>query len=596
MAPIKSSSKRHGENVQVTVRCRPPNQNEYGSCWDVQPSKIVSTDHRLKKQHEFQFDHVLYGSDNEILYAKSISNLINQAMEGYNGTSAIVTTVFAYGQTASGKTFVSNLTCHTMFSLLKWPVIVDHGNEIEPGVIPRSVDNVFDFIKKACRLEFLLRVSYLEIYNETIKDLLNPSNDNLKIHQDKIRGVYVTPLTEEVVTSPEDVLRIIERGEANRHISSTDYNLHSSRSHTLFQMVIESRERSSTSTSLASHRRTLTSTGYGHHAARSKEVVRISQLNLIDLAGSEKAASDQDRRKEGSYINKSLLTLGTVISKLTDSNAGKSPSHIPYRDSKLTRILQTALSGLAKVAVICTISPSNLEESLNTLKFASRVKRITTHAKNDEVMDDKALLQKYRTEIVELKSKLQSTAELLQKEKESALIAERRDHDQQMKLMRNTRNAMKERIDHLTRLILTSSSVVNNDLASATATLQQQLHDIQNGLPSPPADSERKHSNASGLASTGGGSGSTRQQQETVELRKLLLKATRESNEKDQRILALEEQLGQQTAINAQLETELSVTKAELELTKQLQAKEGGNENKSLPPSVSQRKQQLVWR
>ncbi|KAK4522063.1 ribosomal 40S subunit protein S13 [Mucor velutinosus] len=575
MASIKSSSKRHGENVQVTVRCRPPNQNEHGSCWDVQQSKIVSTDHRLKKQHEFQFDHVLYGSDNEILYAKSISNLINQAMEGYNAT------VFAYGQTASGKTFVSNLACHTMFSLLKWPVIVDHGSEAEPGVIPCSVDNVFDFIKKAITREFLLRVSYLEIYNETIKDLLNPSNDNLKIHQDKIRGVYVTPLTEEVVTSPEDVLRIIERGEANRHISSTDYNLHSSRSHTLFQMVIESRERSSTSTSLASHRRTLTSTGYGHYAARSKETVRISQLNLIDLAGSEKAASDQDRRKEGSYINKSLLTLGTVISKLTDPNTGKSPSHIPYRDSKLTRILQTALSGLAKVAVICTISPSNMEESLNTLKFASRVKRITTHAKNDEVMDDKALLQKYRSEIVELKSKLQSTAELLQKEKESALIAERRDHDQQMKLMRNTRNAMKERIDHLTRLILTSSSVVNNDPASATASLQQQLHDVQNGLPSPPADSECKNSNASGLVSTGG---STSQQQEILELRKLLSKVTRESNEKDQHILALEEQLGQQTAINAQLETELSVMKAELELTKQLQANEGGDEKSACSP------------
>lgn len=317
--------------------------------------------------------------------------------------------------------------------------------------------------------------------------------------------------------------------------------------------------------------------------------------NLIDLAGSEKAASDQDRRKEGSYINKSLLTLGTVISKLTDPNTGKSPSHIPYRDSKLTRILQTALSGLAKVAVICTISPSNLEESLNTLKFASRVKRITTHAKNDEVMDDKALLQKYRTEIVELKSKLQSTAELLQKEKESALIAERRDHDQQMKLMRNTRNAMKERIDHLTRLILTSSSVVNNDPASATATLQQQLQDVQNGMPSPAADNEHKNSNASGLVAAGGSSANASQQQEIVQLQKLLSKAVRESNEKDQRILALEEQLGQQTAINAQLETELSVTKAELELTRQLQTKEGSDEKKSLRPSVSQRKQQLVW-
>lgn len=287
--------------------------------------------------------------------------------------------------------------------------------------------------------------------------------------------------------------------------------------------------------------------------------------------------------------------MGTVISKLTDPNTGKSPSHIPYRDSKLTRILQTALSGLAKVAVICTISPSNMEESLNTLKFASRVKRITTHAKNDDVMDDKALLQKYRTEIVELKSKLQSTAELLQKEKESALLAERRDHDQQMRQMRNTRNAMKERIDHLTRLILTSSSVVTNDPASATATLQQQLQDVQNGLPSPPADSQRNNSNANGLVTGGSSQYIHQQQQEMANLQKLLSKAIKESNEKDQRILALEEQLGQQIAINAQLETELSVTKAELELNKQLQAKEGGDEKNNLIPAVSQRKQQLVW-
>ncbi|KAI8097366.1 kinesin motor domain-containing protein [Halteromyces radiatus] len=301
------------------------------------------------------------------------------------------------------------------------------GTESEPGIIPRAVDEVFAYIKMAMNNEFLLRVSYLEIYNETIRDLLAPENDNLKIHENKQRGIYVAPVTEEVVTCAQDVLNVIHRGEGNRHISTTDYNLHSSRSHTIFQMVIESRQRSNDSTTLSTRlapqqSRTLL------HPSQRKESVKISQLNLIDLAGSEKAASNQDRRKEGAFINKSLLTLGTVISKLTE--VGKSTGHIPYRDSKLTRILQSSLSGHAKVVVICTISPYTLavDESINTLKFATRVKKIVTAAKNDAVLDDKALLQQYRGEIVDLKIKLQTANDVLlqeQKQNQSMLTAER---------------------------------------------------------------------------------------------------------------------------------------------------------------------------
>lgn len=297
------------------------------------------------------------------------------------------------------------------------------------------------------------------------------------------------------------------------------------------------------------------------------------------MAGSEKAASDEDRRKEGSYINKSLLTLGTVISKLTENN-GKSPGHIPFRDSKLTRILQTALTGLAKVAVICTISPAlnSMEESLNTLKFASRVKRITIHAKNDAVMDDKALIQKYRNEIVELKSKLEETSQVLQQEKEqtqSAIMAERRDHDQQMRQMRNVRNTMKERIDHLTRLILTSSSVVMND-TTTVALLATDDNSNLPPLPSPPMSEYRLS-----LAPN-----------EVEELRKQLQKVTRESKEKDQQILALQEQLNLQTAKVSELETALSITKAELEVN-QILAKEE-DEKKDLI-IFNQRKEQLLF-
>jgi hypothetical protein len=430
--------------------------------------------------------------------------------------------------------------------------------------------------------EFLLRVSYLEIYNETIRDLLNPSNDNLKIHQDKTRGVYVTPLTEEVVTCSKDVLKVIQRGEANRHISSTDYNLHSSRSHTLFQMVIESRERSnaSTTTNDSSSRRTFTVGKYGS-LIKSKESVKISQLNLIDLAGSEKAATNEDRRKEGPYINKSLLTLGTVISKLTDSSSGQ---HIPFRDSKLTRILQTALSGQAKVAVICTISPSlgSLEESVNTLKFASRVKKITIHAKNEDVMDDKALLQKYRGEIIELKQKLQDH----ESRDNSDILKERQNHAEQLKQMRNVRNTMKERIDHLTRLILTSNNVGNSNVDSTA---------VASGATLTPSSPHSTISTSTSAAT------SPQQQQQEVDNRIIVLqnhikKLELESREKDNKILCLEQRLKARDAFISKLETELSITKAELEVNQMLnssvQQKEQQSPKKSgyhglLSPTVS---------
>jgi hypothetical protein len=229
--------------------------------------------------------------------------------------------------------------------------------EDQPGIIPQAVDDVFEYIRIQCNdnKEYLVRVSYLEIYNEQIRDLLQPELTDLRILEDKRRGVYVSPLKEEIVTSAKQVLHVIQRGELNRHTSTTDYNEYSSRSHTIFQMVIESREQTTPKNSplLPNGKR------------QSDGTVRVSQLNLIDLAGSEKAATDIDRRKEGAYINKSLLTLGTVISRLTETPrliasghmAGTpSPGHIPYRDSKLTRILQSSLSGNAKISVICTIS------------------------------------------------------------------------------------------------------------------------------------------------------------------------------------------------------------------------------------------------
>ncbi|ORY31524.1 kinesin-domain-containing protein [Rhizoclosmatium globosum] len=347
-------------------------------------------------------------------------------MEGINGT------VFAYGQTASGKTY-------TMM-----------GQEDQPGIIPQAIDDVFAYIREVFDREYLLRVSYLEIYNETIRDLLNPQQQDLRIHEDRKRGVYVSPLREEIVTTPKQVMKVIQRGEQARSYGSTEYNERSSRSHTVFQMIIESRDKNSGVTI----------------PGRVRGSVTLSQLNLIDLAGSEKAASDLDRRKEGAFINKSLLTLGTVISRLTEDTVKPvSAIHIPFRDSKLTRLLQSSLSGNARVSVIATVSPPlpNLEETTNTLKFASRIKKVVLHAKQNQVLSEKALIQKYKLEIAELRHKLMETNDLLEQERALQDIGlersirmqyEERLHEGQL-----VRTALKERIDHLTRLILSSTSV-----------------------------------------------------------------------------------------------------------------------------------------
>lgn len=434
-----SNAKPKEESVKVSVRVRPLSLEEMSSkqahVWSVVPGQYgiicMQPEWREKWKKmavEYQYDNVYAGSSNIEVYLDSVSEVVRSSMQGYNGT------VFAYGQTSSGKTY-------TMM-----------GNEQNPGVIPRAIADVFDYISETKdQREFLLRVSYIEIYNESIKDLLTPENKDLKIREGVKGEVYVTPLREDIVTTPEQVFETINKGEENRHVSSTDYNESSSRSHTIFQLTIESRDRKSADISSDLQETRVTQSDPLHNTGP----VRISTLNLIDLAGSEKASSSVERRREGSYINKSLLTLGTVISKLTDAKAG----HVPYRDSKLTRILQTSLQGNARVSVICTITPAaaNQEESTNTLKFAKRIKKVVTRAAVKEVIDENAMLQQYRLEIDELRTKL---SELSDRENTSShLAAEKLRLEEELQQQQLVRVALKERIDHLTKLILTSSSL-----------------------------------------------------------------------------------------------------------------------------------------
>ncbi|CAL8997106.1 unnamed protein product [Prunus brigantina] len=362
--PSPSNVSKSKENVTVTVRFRPLSAREINKGDEI--AWYADGDYTVR--NEFNSS-IAYGFDKVFgpatttrhVYDVAAQHVVSGVMQGINGT------VFAYGVTSSGKT-------HTM-----------HGEQKSPGIIPLAVKDVFGIIQETPGREFLLRVSYLEIYNEVINDLLDPTGQNLRIREDA-QGTYVEAIKEEVVLSPAHALSLIATGEEHRHVGSNNFNLLSSRSHTIFTLTIESSPR-----------------GENH----DEEDVTLSQLHLIDLAGSESSKTETTglRRKEGSYINKSLLTLGTVISKLTDGKA----THIPYRDSKLTRLLQSSLSGHGRISLICTVTPasSNSEETHNTLKFAHRSKRVEIKASQNKIMDEKSIIKKYQREISSLKQELQ---------------------------------------------------------------------------------------------------------------------------------------------------------------------------------------------
>ncbi|XVF64221.1 hypothetical protein PTKIN_Ptkin09bG0151100 [Pterospermum kingtungense] len=373
------------EKICVAVRVRPPisQPNSSATFWTVEDNRISL--HKLYDTTtsglSYAFDHVFDQScSNSKVYELLAKNIIHAAVDGFNGTA------FAYGQTSSGKTFTMN------------------GSSDDPGIIHRAVNDIFQKIQMISDREFLIRVSYMEIYNEEINDLFAVENQKLQIHESLERGIFVAGLREEIVNNAEQVMQLLESGEVNRHFGETNMNARSSRSHTIFRMVIESKGKN-TGSSLDSS---------------CSDAIRVSVLNLVDLAGSERIAKTGAggvRLKEGKYINKSLMILGNVINKLSDGS--KQRAHIPYRDSKLTRILQPALGGNAKTSIMCTVAPEeiHIEETKGTLLFASRAKRITNCAQVNEILTDAALLKRQKLEIEELRRKLQgSHAEVLEQE------------------------------------------------------------------------------------------------------------------------------------------------------------------------------------
>ena len=384
---MSSDSKKAGastsSSVTVCVRIRPRNSKEREENMPVcfTPSDDNETvneydpDGNIVKRWPYDY---IFGdnNDNAYIFEQVGAKLVDAALEGYN------TVMFMYGQTSSGKTF-------TLFG----------GDQVQ-GLVQYTMERVYHLTKNSNDTEYLIKLTYAELYNEELKDLLAPiliENNTLKIVEDPITGPSIQNITEAIFTTASEVKRLLDEGESKRHFGVTNMNAHSSRSHVIVRLHIESRKVASKS--LSSEGSLRTSWGKDKPSC-------ISTLNLVDLAGSErsnKSGTSGQSLKEGSFINKSLLTLGTVISNLSE---GKSGQHIPYRNSKLTRLLASALGGNAKTVMITCISPAsgNTVESLSTLRFAGRAKKIVNKVKKNEILDAKALNMKLMQQSLELET------------------------------------------------------------------------------------------------------------------------------------------------------------------------------------------------
>ena len=369
------------QNIQVFLRCRPLN------CSRQPPEKRAPLEiDRIRREvkvneknvdkgtRSFFFDDVFDPSVGQCeVYDGVVKPLVHEVLQGYNCT------VFAYGQTGTGKTYTmegsrSDYEC-------SWQ------DDPKAGIVPRALDQLFEALSERGGTEHTISVSYMELYNENLYDLLSPCSDlvKLNIYEDNMNKgkVKVGGLAEVSVAKKDEIFDILRKGSAKRQTAATKLNACSSRSHTIFSVTVRMKDIA--------------------NLMDGEEIYRIGKLNLVDLAGSEnigRSGAIEKRATEAGNINKSLLTLGRVITCLVEKQ-----SHIPYRESKLTRLLQDSLGGRTKTSIIATISPSalDLEDTLSTLEYAQRAKKITNKPELNQKLTKNTVLKELTAEIERLR-------------------------------------------------------------------------------------------------------------------------------------------------------------------------------------------------
>ena len=324
-----------------------------------------------QKEKRYAFDIVFDDDVGQLeVFEKTSKGLVSGVLDGYNAS------VFAYGATGAGKT-------HTMLGSLE-----------EPGIMVNTLHEIYGAMEADFQdSKFKVTLSYVEIYNEMIKDLLSPEGVDLKLNEDPVRGMVVQGVTEFGASTADEILELLHRGNLHRTVEPTAANQVSSRSHAVLQVTIEQSERTA-------------------HVTGN---VRIGKLSMVDLAGSERASKTDNkgaRLKEGANINRSLLALGNCITALADK---KRVGHVPYRDSKMTRLLKDSLGGNCRTVMIASISPSHrqFEETVNTLKYANRAKNLKTQVARN-VMSVSAHIAEYQRIIMELRNQVSGLKNQLQ--------------------------------------------------------------------------------------------------------------------------------------------------------------------------------------
>jgi len=490
-------------NFKVVVRCRPPLPRELqsplgfgyvvrvddtqksiaisdGFC-DAQISQTQPLSHNV---HQFSFDYVYpETADQGQVYSTTARHSVLSTLSGYNAS------IIAYGQTSAGKTYTME----------------GFDSEQLRGIIPRAIEDIFNYIaeKASPTMRFLVRASYLQIYNEVISDLLKSDRTNLPIREDKKKGVYVSGLSEWVVRSCEEIYGLIKRGASVRATCATKLNEMSSRSHAIFIIIVEQNE-----------------------IVAEQNNIKIGKLNLVDLAGSERvriSGAEGARLEESKNINQSLSALGNVISALTDN----ARQHIPYRDSKLTRILEDSLGGNCKTTMMAMISPAleHYSETVSTLKFANRAKNIQNIALINEDLDEKALLRKYEKELKRLKAALAEKNSNVVGKAELEKVEAQRNRAERDKM---TAMQYLERISHDLEVEKHEKALLLQKLGAVTGSdYEEKLNEIETKRNCVEEDKAQVQ----------------RYKALLMKQRDIMIQLTSRLNDRDQSILALQEEL-----------------------------------------------------